>query len=269
MQREIRNNDVEDWMEKGRGGPDHVDFLSPMGVPTSVRHKREETARKKRIASELEFMFPMPEPTAEELESGMKPQLRKLRRFLLVAIILAVGWAVMRVVSRDKAASREMGMFRNQGYNRTASEDRHPEYVFFPTPSTYSQARVGCAGRGGKLVKIDSEFKNIGVYTKCRASQCWLGLSRGEEGDTQWAWADYPTPTLGDFAPWKQGPGGGNDSSQNCAFVYGAGTTHHAYFRAQWKGAQCGQLRPYVCDVSAGSPAGWAAANIPPPGRPA
>ena len=66
-------------MEKGRGRLD-ADFLSPMGVPESVRRREEN--RRQRIATELEFMFPMPEPTQEELESGIKPQLRKLRRFL-------------------------------------------------------------------------------------------------------------------------------------------------------------------------------------------
>lgn len=249
-------------MEKGRGRLD-ADFLSPVGVPESVRRREEN--RRQRIATELEFMFPMPEPTQEELESGIKPQLRKLRRFLLVAIILAVGWAFMRVVSREKSMSADLGTFRNHGFNQTARDDRYRHFVFFPTPATMRQAQISCASHGGKLVRVNSEFDNIGVYSKCRASQCWLGLQEGESRG-EWKWPDYVDAALGDFAPWKPEAGNGADGRQ-CAFVFGSGTTHHAYFRAQWKDANCEQLRPFVCDVSVGPPS-WAAANMSLPGGP-
>jgi hypothetical protein len=107
--------------------------------------------------------------------------------------------------------------------------------------ATWADAGAACAARGASLVQIDDPDE-IRFLRGAGVSSAWLGLSDiAEEGS--WRWADGSA--LG-YARW--GAGEPNDSAgiEDCAELRPDGA---------WNDLDCAQVRPFVCEAPAPSPA--------------
>ncbi|MEZ4448087.1 MAG: C-type lectin domain-containing protein [Nannocystaceae bacterium] len=109
-----------------------------------------------------------------------------------------------------------------------------------PTLMDFAGARVACQGRGGDLAipETPREHDLLAAWIAGNAASWWIGLEdQVNEGDFRWVDGGAPTTTW-----WAKGEPN-NLEDEDCVEVNAA--------TGLWNDAQCGLLRPFLCESPA------------------
>ena len=122
--------------------------------------------------------------------------------------------------------------------------------AFTAVPQTWADAQSICAGRGGALVRIDSDTENAIVTGLANGNRAWIG---GNDLTTEgtFLWTDGTTFAV-TYTNWRTGePNNGNGNFQeDCALIEAAGTWYDRPCDDAVAGATVPGSYNYVCERS-------------------
>lgn len=144
------------------------------------------------------------------------------------------SWSAPKMVCKKKASLEK-------GCKATWKQHRDFCYRLLEAMESYEGAAEVCKDFGGMPASIHDRGENEAVRQICGRDMCWIGLSRPEEDEDAWAWADG-SPLV--YTNWHHGEP--NNSGGHEEYVI-------MNINGDWVGAQIFKFLIVFCIVITGS----------------